>query len=280
MVIIGGLLIFALYKLIVVKTITIEGESRYQTADIIEASEININDSMFRIKPSLVVNNIKSKLTYLGDVTLRFKLPTEIIIEVEEVKTKFSVISNGGYAFIDKNLAVITPRSAVPDPEAPFVRGIYLDDIDENGLMVTGDEDKLVVLKNIFQAVQATEFTDIKEINLVDIIDIKLVLANDCTVLLGGIGQLEYKLEFVSAILEQNPEFIDSAGTQINASSLDNGDSPNVGVLMGGQYTEIPAEESSQPADDEASSAQESEAENENAEAESSKENSAENDGE
>lgn len=111
------LLVILSYKLLRVKTITVEGTTRYQTGEIIAASGLELGSSMFKIKPSAINGAIERSLSYIGKAQLRFELPTTVVLSVEEAKVIASVYYNGAYVLVSDSYKVLQPDSPTPDVE-------------------------------------------------------------------------------------------------------------------------------------------------------------------
>ena len=77
--VIGGCIVF--FK---VDTIHVEGNERYTADQIVEAAGVRQGDNMYLLNKFKMIDQIKEKLTYVDDVTIRRKLPNTLNITVDE----------------------------------------------------------------------------------------------------------------------------------------------------------------------------------------------------
>lgn len=67
-----------------VETIVVSGNSRYTQEQVIEASGIQIGDNLYHMNKFQVAQDIREKLPYIGEVSIRRGLPSTILITVSE----------------------------------------------------------------------------------------------------------------------------------------------------------------------------------------------------
>ena len=77
--IIGGCIVF--FK---VDQINVTGNERYTAEQIIDAAGVQQGDNMYLFNKFRVIDQMKAKLTYVDDVTIRRKLPNTLNITVDE----------------------------------------------------------------------------------------------------------------------------------------------------------------------------------------------------
>ena len=113
--VIGGCIVF--FK---VDTIHVEGNERYTADQIVEAAGVRRGDNMYLLNKFKMIDQIKEKLTYVDDVTIRRKLPNTLNITVDEY-----TVAGGGAGTAPTasggSSAVTAGCSPVPTrPETPF----------------------------------------------------------------------------------------------------------------------------------------------------------------
>lgn len=259
------LLVILSYKLLRVKTITVEGTTRYQTGEIIAASGLELGSSMFKIKPSAINGAIERSLSYIGKAQLRFELPTTVVLSVEEAKVIASVYYNGAYVLVSDSYKVLQPDSPTPDVEVPVITGMKLQQPKAGEPLAGETEEDLTILKTLFDALAKYQMPKILSIDLENISNIKLLCENNNTILLGGPSELDYKLEFVSEIARQCENDGTFSGVVINAQAIDGGTSLSVSVLPAAPNS-VPtqSETSSEEGPNEDNSTDNKEADNQN----------------
>ena len=222
-------LVVLCYNVLKVDNIVIDGQTRYQSGEIINASGIEIGRSMFKVKPSSAIHSLQQKLSYIGDAALRFELPNTVVLEINEAQVACSAKDSSGYVLLDKNLKVLQADSAVAISEAPVLIGIDVGSPVAGEKLVIKDEVAEKVLTDLFAILKKNEITAVREIDMTDLMDIKLTCDSNMTLLLGSPTKLDYKIEFTKCIMDK---YLESGGGYIiNAQTLESEYSPNISVL-------------------------------------------------
>lgn len=95
-VVLGGSVIF--FR---VSDIAVSGESRYTEDEIVAASGIQRGDNLFLVSRLGTARNIRARLPYVDEVSIRRALPDEVVIEVSECTPAAVVSGNDGWWVID-----------------------------------------------------------------------------------------------------------------------------------------------------------------------------------
>ena len=103
----------------------IRGYSIYSDEQILSVSGVKTGDNLFLINRDKVKEHITQKLPYIGDVTVKLKLPNKIIITVYETSALCAAHSGDSYILLNENGKVL---SKVPTLEDVYTYGIL-----ENG---------------------------------------------------------------------------------------------------------------------------------------------------
>ena len=90
-----------------IKTITVTGDTRYSSQQIIEASGIKEGSNLFRASASVLTEKATSKLPYVSKISIKRKLPDEIILFVSDSKPAYAVKTGNNYVLIDSEDKVI-----------------------------------------------------------------------------------------------------------------------------------------------------------------------------
>lgn len=84
-----------------VDTVVVSGNERYAEAEIVEASGIDLNDSLFLMNKFSVQSTLPRVLPYISEVEIRRTLPGTVNITVEECEPVAAVRISNGYWYID-----------------------------------------------------------------------------------------------------------------------------------------------------------------------------------
>lgn len=187
-----------------IKNITVIGNEKITENEIISLSQIQLEENIYKIIKSKVKKNIKEN-SYIENVTIKRKLPSQIQINIEERKPTFMVEYGASYIYIDKQ-GYILEISEEPI-NLPILQGIQTESEKFNAGARLNNED-LEKLNTVLKIVELAKNNDILElINRIDIEnnkDYKLILeTKGKTVYIGDETNLSTKLLNVKAIIEK-----------------------------------------------------------------------------
>ena len=94
-----------------VSQIEVVGASMYEDTQVIEASGIEIGDSIFFIRESAAGLGITNSLPYIDEVRIVRSLPDTVTIEVTESYPIASFSSEGSWWIIDKNAKILEEKN-------------------------------------------------------------------------------------------------------------------------------------------------------------------------
>ena len=100
---IAGAVVAALTVFFKVQSITVSGNARYTSEEIIAASSIEIEDNLFLLNKYSAAQAIFEKLPYVEEATINRALPDTIVITVRECAAAAGVVTPEGYWLISEN---------------------------------------------------------------------------------------------------------------------------------------------------------------------------------
>lgn len=190
-----------------IKTIEVEGNEIISVNEIISLSQIQIDENTFKLNKRKIINQIKENV-YIDEVIITRKLPSNIIIKVEERKPAYLLEYAGSYIYLDKQgymLEINTEKL-----ELPILQGAAT----ETSEFVVGNRLCIEDLEKLSSLIKIMELAKLNEIsNLITRIDIenkqniKLIFeTKDKIAYLGDATNLIDKIPLVKKILEENEE--------------------------------------------------------------------------
>ena len=136
--------VFLFFK---VKSVTVEGNSFYDSAAITDACGIAHNVNLYSVKQSDVLNSLSASLPYIKSVKIKRIIPSTIVLVIEEDSPTYYTELLGEYFVLSDELRVI----AHTDSEAKA--NTY------------GDKLKKIALPEVSNAVVGKKIGFVKEIN-------------------------------------------------------------------------------------------------------------------
>lgn len=109
-----GALIAAMTIFFRVENIKVEGDSRYDAAEIIAASGIEIEDNLFLMDKFAIQNGITDQLPYIETALLDRKLPHTIVLNVTEGDCAAGIVSGGETWLVSRRGKILEKSAAIP----------------------------------------------------------------------------------------------------------------------------------------------------------------------
>ena len=111
-----------------ITVITVEGDTRYDSDDIIDASDVYIGDNLFRVIGGDVKENIVSEFPYIEDVKIQRVLPEELVIKISECKPAVTVEREEEYILLSDEGRMLEKESDLPD-DYPRIVGLNTEEM-------------------------------------------------------------------------------------------------------------------------------------------------------
>lgn len=121
-------IVAALTMFFKVETIQVTGASRYQAADIIAASGVEIGDNLVLLDRYRVSQRIYTALPYITDVQPRPKFPSTLEIEVTETRAAAAIQGAGGWWLLSAGGKILEAADGSMAAGYPQITGIYAKD--------------------------------------------------------------------------------------------------------------------------------------------------------
>lgn len=207
-------LIFSLFLIVVlcamfsplfnVKTIEVNGNERITKNEIISLSKIQLEENGFKLSKSKIRKQIKEN-AYIQDVKITRKLPSTILIEIEERKPEYLLEYAGSYVVIDKQGYMLEIKTE--KMELPIIQGEITETSNfvVGNRLVTEDLERLVIVSKIVELAKINDiYTIITGIDISDKDNIKLIFeAEEKVAYLGDSSNMNTKILMTKSILEK-----------------------------------------------------------------------------
>ncbi len=189
---VGFVLVFSLFFKI--NTVSVIGETIYTDKMVAQKSGIEYGSNLFRVDEEKVSAEISKKLPYIKKVSIKRKLPDEIIIEVTPSKEIAAISHNGTFVFIDGDGKVLDDNASILKESLPVINNAKVKTAKDGSKIKLTNDKKTDALYELLKAIEETEIELLTEIDLNNINDIKLKYDNRITLKLGSLTDVETKL--------------------------------------------------------------------------------------
>ncbi len=187
-----------------IKTIKVEGNEKITEKEIISLSQIQLEQNTFKLSKNKIEKQIKQN-AYIDEVIITRKLPSTIVLKVEERKPAYLLEYAGSYVYLDKQgylLEISTEKLELPilqgaiTPTADFVEGNRL---------VSEDLEKLSIVLKVIELAKVSEIDNlITRIDIENKQNLKLIFeSKEKTAYLGDSSNLNMKILTIKSILEK-----------------------------------------------------------------------------
>lgn len=188
-----------------IKSITVEGNEGISDDKIISLSSIELYTNIFKLNEKDIIKKIKEN-AYIEDVTISTKLPSNVIITVEERKPKYMLQFADSYVYVNNQGYMLEISNEKLD--VPILIGFTTDlsNIKAGNRINIEDLKKMDMVIKIYEAAKSNDLG-----NLVTKIDISneknytLILESEGKkVYLGDCTDLNTRILYLKAILEKS----------------------------------------------------------------------------
>jgi len=200
-------LVFGMSVFFRVSNIEVTGADRYTAEEIITASGIKDGDNLMFINRDSAAKQIYTKLIYIGEVTVRRKLPNTVVIEISESGAVAVLETDSGLWLIDRNCRLLEACKTQDAETYIKVKGLSAVKPQEGVAISVSDEDKpkAAFLKGILNAFASQNITaEIDSLDLSNPISAQFdYLDGRFIVKLGNSENLDYKIELLMSVVQK-----------------------------------------------------------------------------
>lgn len=188
-----------------ITSIEVNELDNYTSEEVILASGVELNTNIFKLSKKDVVSSVKT-LPYVKSVTVTKKLPSTILINIEERVEKYTAYAkdSGEYVRLDSEGYVLEIIDVATLSESLILFGLNFEDVVELGYKLTDIElEKLNSLEKIIEIYSQNQITD--KITSVEFKNsyVYLNINDKLSVKLKDNSELEYKIALLKEILKE-----------------------------------------------------------------------------
>ena len=200
----GGISFCLLSPVFNIKKVIVFGNNKILSEEIIERSEIEIDNNIFRIQPNKIIQSIKQN-PYVDDVKIKRKLPDMVNIDIIEREPTYIFKIADAYVYIN-NQGYILEISTV-EISKPLITG-FTTRQESICLGMRLDIEDLEKLNDVIHIFNAAKNNGINNINSIDVSEennyILRIDSEQKEIYLGDASNLTTKMLFIKTILEDS----------------------------------------------------------------------------
>ncbi len=182
----------------------ISGNSMYSNEQILDAGGLRYGKNLYSINLEKTAEKIKDNLIYIEDISLRRKLPDKFIIEVTEARAFACCEYESRYAIITKGGRYLETEQLGARAGLIQITGMELTNVALGEDFESRDDAKRTIILDLMESISEVCDKKITEIDITDRTNIKMVYDNRITIDFGSSMDYDYKLRYITAIIEEN----------------------------------------------------------------------------
>lgn len=192
-----------------VQNIEVRGNDLYDAETVISASGIHSGDPLVTMNKSAIAGKIKATLPYVEQVRIARQLPGMVVLEIRESSAVFSVQdTEGAYWLVSFSGRILEQVEEAAAQTHPMILGITLKDPIVGEEAASENVESLNAAKLLTAALEGTGVAkDATKLDVTKPYDIVLWYKDQFDVRFGGTDQLEYKVQYLLAVLDQLAEY-------------------------------------------------------------------------
>ena len=196
-----------------VNTVEVQGNTIYAADRIVQASAIQNGDNLLTLNKAEAVGNIKAALPYVEEVSIGRVMPDTVVILVKESEASFAVRTDDGSVWLMNTKGKALERIEASEFEdRPRIEGLTVTAPVMGQPMTTQEQAKLDAALTVLSSLDGSGLLEhIVSVNVEKDYDIAVWYEDRYEILLGGSQEMDYKMQYLRAILDQLSEY--QAGT-------------------------------------------------------------------
>ena len=204
MLVVVAVFVFGLAIFFKVTEIQVTGNNVYTAQEVVDASGIQMGDNLVTISKGSVVGKILAQLPFVEEISMERVLPGTVVIHVTESDVIYTVDGDDGAQWLMNGSGKILAKADAA-ADYPHLSGVTAE-APEIGSQITSTEqsENLTAALELLPLLEETEYiSQVTEIQVDKTYDIVVLYGDTYEIHLGGTEQLEYKMQYLAAILDE-----------------------------------------------------------------------------
>lgn len=183
--------------------ITVDGNTRYSTEDIAQASKIELGENIFMTDKKTPSKLIVDAFPYVESADVGFVIPNAISINIKEAEPSYAV-KNGDVYYLISTKGRILEKTQIPPKDIPLLAGSELKNTKEGEYVKFNDALSLSILQEIMDCVQENGFEKLSSVDVTNVARVKIVYDNRIIIKLGVPEDIDYKIRTAMKIIDEH----------------------------------------------------------------------------
>jgi cell division protein FtsQ len=192
------------HSVFVVRTVTVEGATRYTPQDVVRIAGIHDGQNVFTLDQQEIAQNLSQDQYLLLD-SIYINYPNELILRVRERKPRAALTWMGVLVMLDEEGRVLeTSNQLDARLQIPVVTGMEVTSMDVGMDLATRDPAQVRAMNAMLNELALQKVSAlVSELNVANLDNLYLVTQEGMKVMLGDLENLEAKLGLARAVLDE-----------------------------------------------------------------------------
>ena len=206
---VAAAVIFSIAIFFKVNHVEVQGNSVYDAQTVMDASGLEPGDNLLAVNKAAVAGKIRAALPYVEQIRVARRLPDTIVLYVSESAAEFIVKAKDGTNWLMSTSGKILEQISNPGAaEHPSVEGLVLTEPKIGSQAVSETPENLSAALTLLAGLDGTGLLDkISRVDAAKPYDLVLWYTDQYEIRLGGTDQIEYKVQYLMAVLEQLTQY-------------------------------------------------------------------------
>lgn len=183
--------------------ITVDGNTRYSTEDIAQASKIELGENIFMTDKNTPSKLIVDAFPYVESADVGFVIPNTISINIKEAEPSYAVKYNDVFYLISTKGRILE-KTQTPPKNIPLLSGSELKNTKEGEYVKFNDALSLSILQDIMDCVQENGFDKLSSVDVTNVARVKIVYDNRIIIKIGVPEDIDYKIRTAMKIIDEH----------------------------------------------------------------------------
>lgn len=183
-----------------VKTISVEGVTKYSAEEIVAGMDVRKGDNLYLWNKVKTSNALLQRFPYLQTVQIRRHLPDTLILTATECTASLAVPADGGYYLLSEQGKILEQRADAGG--LPTVTGLSLLGLKPGEMLERTSDAYSDALLTVLKTLDAADMLgELDFINLQSLTDIRIGCQQQFDIHVGTVDELAYRLRFAQTVI-------------------------------------------------------------------------------
>jgi hypothetical protein len=221
LIIMAGVIVAVILSMIIffrVENIVVEGNSYYSREEVLSACGVDPGDNLLTLSRGEISGNIMAPLSYVDRVKVSRQLPNTLILHITEGKPRYAISdTNGDYYLVTAQGKVMEQLGVGRLKDFTMVEGFRIQSPNvgeeiqiacapSEETKARGQQDAMEALLSAIEAAELGRWIPMVQIS--SSYKLSLWYEDRFSVELGNSERLDYKLEYLKAVVEQEEAYV------------------------------------------------------------------------